>query len=60
MVSEFIIGIGLGVLVSIVANIWVTEMYRFIEKKQSLFKFKISTITVVVLLIIIFLLGLNW
>jgi len=60
MVSEFVVGISLALLIGIVSNIWVTQMFRFLDKKLSRITFLISTIVVIILFSVITYLGFTW
>jgi len=54
MVSQFLLGLGLGILMSIVSSIWVEQMFRCIDKKESWFRFLISTVVVIIMTVFVF------
>lgn len=49
--SYFMIGLVIGILTSIMANIWVNEMYIWIKSPdENLLRFTIDTLVMVILL----------
>jgi len=54
LASELLLGLALGILTSFCTNIWVEQMFRYIDKKESWIRFGITTIVMIILIIFLY------
>ena len=57
MTNKLILGITLGILTGVISNVWVTEMYRYIDNQNNLYPFILTTIVFAILIIFLFIIA---